>query len=557
MFVLSMLFFSTEHVKRSPEPGEEAGESLENSDGSVGSENEGSPVVESVKMKAHRSHSKAEPLLDHALQHTLQHEAPDTVNHDTMPVGNGPPDSLSGHGAPDSLSGHGTLDSLSGHGTVDSSSDQILKWSQADSALDDGSSISEKEGEEDRGKEEEEEKEKESKEEEEEAEKENKEEEEEAEKENKEEEDEEEEAEKENKEEEEEAERKEVREEADGSEGQGKEEEGMQYDQLKGECFLEENIDRSPSPVDSTIPAGSPSPHVETSHMPPVSDATQNFSFVEEPSTTTTHHEEPSTTTTHHEEPSTTTTYQPSNPFDQDFESPDDNLYQLVPNPFDTLDEIDSICHDVTLKPAPTQENTPPNPFGSHSTDCSTSGDDPLGGGHLSGDRGLQYNDSLLKDSSLPGDTGLPEDRHLPDSLTRDDGLLGDRGLWENDSLPRDRGLPGDKGLPGDRDLPHDRKLLEEELVSNFAPDTTSYSSSLDLSCFLEATLDHSRFSETNSPHLQFQEDHFPPEVSALKHFELMTCAPHIVVHHTYLCVWLCTPVEHSRSLHHHPTPQG
>ena len=555
-----MLFFSTEHVKRSPEPGEEAGESLENSDGSVGSENEGSPVVESVKMKAHRSHSKAEPLLDHALQHTLQHEAPDTVNHDTMPVGNGAPDSLSGHGAPDSLSGHGT---------VDSSSDQILKWSQADSALDDGSSISEKEGEEeDREKEEEEEeeKEKENKEEEEEAEKENKEEEdeeEEAEKENEEEEDEEEEAEKENKEEEEEAERKEVREEADGSEGQGKEEEGMQYDQLKGECFLEENIDRSPSPVDSTIPAGSPSPHVETSHMPPVSDATQNFSFVEEPSTTTTHHEEPSTTTTHHEEPSTTTTYQPSNPFDQDFESPDDNLYQLVPNPFDTLDEIDSICHDVTLKPARTQENTPPNPFGSHSTDCSTSGDDPLGGGHLSGDRGLQYNDSLLKDSSLPGDTGLPEDRHLPDSLTRDDGLLGDRGLWENDSLPGDRGLsgdkslPGDKGLPGDRDLPHDRKLLEEELVSNFAPDTTSYSSSLDLSCFLETTLDHSRFSETSSPHLQFQEDHFPPEVSALKHFQLMTCAPHIVVHHTYLCVWLCTPVEHSRSLHHHPTPQG
>ena len=94
-----MLFFSTEHVKRSPEPGEEAGESLENSDGSVGSENEGSPVVESVKMKAHRSHSKAEPLLDHALQHTLQHEAPDTVNHDTMAVGNGAPDSLSGHGA--------------------------------------------------------------------------------------------------------------------------------------------------------------------------------------------------------------------------------------------------------------------------------------------------------------------------------------------------------------------------------------------------------------------------------------------------------------------------
>ena len=446
---------------------------MENSDGSVGSENEGSPVVESVKMKAHRSHSKAEPLLDHALQHSLQYEAPDTVN-------------------------HGALDSLSGHGTVDSSSDQILKWSQTDSALEDESSVSDKEGEEeDRRKEEEEEEEKE--------------------KGNEEEED-----------EEEEGKRKEVREEADGSEGQEKEAEGMQYDLLKGECFLEENIDRSPSPVDS-IPAGSSSPQVESSHIAPVSDSTQNFSFFEEPSTTTTHHEEPSTTTTHHEEepstttthheepstttthheeePSTTTTHQPSNPFDQDFES------QLVPNSFDTFNEIDSICRDVTLKPAPTQENTPPNPFSSHSTDCSTSGDDPLGSSDHSGDRGLQYNDSLLKDSSLPEDTGLPADGSLPEGLTRGNGLLGDRGLWENDSLPEDR------GLPGDRDLPRDRKLLEEEPLSNFAPDTTSYSSSLDLSCLLEATLDHSHFSQTNSPHLQFQEDHFPPEVSSLGNF--------------------------------------
>ena len=463
---------------------------MENSDGSVGSENEGSPVVESVKMKAHRSHSKAEPLLDHALQHSLQYEAPDTVN-------------------------HGALDSLSGHGTIDSSSDQILKWSQTDSALEDESSVSDKEGEEeDRRKEEEEEEEKEK------------------EKGNEEEED-----------EEEEGKRKQVREEADGSEGQEKEAEGMQYDQLKGECFLEENIDRSPSPVDS-IPAGSSSPQVESSHMAPVSDSTQNFSFVEEPSTTTTHHEEPSTTmthheepsttmthheeepstttthheeepsttTTHHEEPSTTTTRQPSNPFDQDFESPDD-VYQLVPNPFDTFDEIDSICRDVTLKPAPTQENTLPNPFSSHSTDCSTSGDDPLGSSDHSGDRGLQYNDGLLKDSSLPGDTGLPADGSLPEGLTRGNGLLGDRGLWENDSLPEDR------GLPGDRDLPRDRKLLEEEPLSNFAPDTTSYSSSLDLSCLLEATLDHSHFSQTNSPHLQFQEDHFPPEVSSSGNF--------------------------------------
>ena len=480
-------------------------------------------------MKAHRSHGKPEPLLDHALLYTLQHEAPDTVNHDMTTVG---------HEAPDSLS------------------DQVLKLSQTDSALDDGSSVSDKEGEgEDRGKEEEEEEEEEK----------------EKEEENEEEEDEEEQGEG-----EEEEERREVREETEGN-GRERQEtaaEGIQCDQLKGECLLEENIDGSPSPVDSS-PAGSPSTHVESSHIAPVSDSAQNFPFVEEPPTTT--------------------TYQASNPFDQDFESPDTNVYQLAPNPFDTLDEIDSIRHDdVTSKPVPTQEsfNAPPNPFGSHSTDCSTSGDDPLGGGDLgedplgggdlgedplgggdlgddplgggdlgddplgggdlgedllgggdlSGDRGLQYNDSLLKDGSPPGDTGLPGDGSspgdtgllgdggLPEGLTRDKGLLGDRGLWEDDSLLGDRRLPGDRGLP------RDRKLLEDEYFSNFAPDTTSRSSSLALSYSLEATLDHALFPETNSSRLQLQEDHFPPEVSTP---QLTT------VHHTCLYIvptFVCAP---------------
>ena len=103
---------------------------MENSDDSVSSENEGSHIAESSKMKAHRSHGNPKPLLDHALLYTLQHEVPDTGNRDMRTVG---------HEAPDNLS------------------DQVLKLSQTDSTLDDGSSVSDKEGEgKDRGKQEEE-----------------------------------------------------------------------------------------------------------------------------------------------------------------------------------------------------------------------------------------------------------------------------------------------------------------------------------------------------------------------------------------------------------------
>ena len=271
-----------------------------------------------------------------------------------------------------------------------------------------------------------------------------------------------------------EEERREVREETEGNnrEGQEKEAEGMQCDRLKGECFLEEGIDRSPSPVDSN-PAGFPSAHVESSHIAPVSDSTQNFPFVEEAPTTT--------------------TYQTSNPFDQDFESPDTNVYQLAPNPFDSLDEIDSIHHDdVTLNPVPTQEsfNTPPNPFGSHSTDYSTSGEDPLGRGDLGEDppgRGDLGEDppgggNLGEDPPGRGDLGedppgrgdlgedppgggnlgedppgrgdLGEDPSGGGSLGEDPpgggDLSGDRGLQYNDPLLKDGSPPGDTCLPGD-----------------------------------------------------------------------------------------------------------
>ena len=490
---------------------------MENSDGSVSSGNEGSHIAESSKMKAQCSHGKPEPLLDHALLYTLQHEAPDTVNRGMTTVGEEGPDTVNhdmttvGEEGPDTVNRDMTT---VGDEAPESLSDQVLKLSQTDSALNDGSSVSDREGEgEGRGKLEEEEEEKEREEEE------NEEEQGEEEEEEVEEEEEKEEVEGEEEEEEEEEERREAGEETDG----------MQCDQLKGVCFLEEGVDRSPSPVDFD-PGGSPSAHVESSHIAPVNDSTQNFPFVEEPPTTT--------------------TYQPSNPFDQDFESPDTNVYQLAPNPFDTLDEIDSIRHDdVTLNSVhvATQEsiNTPPNPFGSHGTDCSTSGDDLPGGGNLGDDppgggdlgedlpgggdlsrgRGLQYDDCLLKYGSLrgdthlpgdgspgdahlpgdssPGNTHLPGDGDLPEGLTRDEGLLGDRGLWEDDSLL------------GDRSLPRDKKLLEDEYLYNFAPDATSHSSSLALSHSLETTLDHALFPETNSSNLQLQEDHFPPEVSS------------------------------------------
>ena len=79
---------------------------MENSDGSVSSGNEGSHIAESSKMKAHRSHGKPEPLLDHALLYTLQHEAPDTVNHDMTTVGDEVPESLSDQVLKLSQTGH-------------------------------------------------------------------------------------------------------------------------------------------------------------------------------------------------------------------------------------------------------------------------------------------------------------------------------------------------------------------------------------------------------------------------------------------------------------------
>ena len=378
---------------------------MENSDGSVSSGNEGSHIAESSEMKAHRSHGKPEPLLDHALLYTLQHEAPDTVNRGMMTVGEEGPESLS---------------------------DQVLKLSQTDSALNDGSSVSDKEGEGEGGgklEEEEEEKEEEEKEEEENEEEQGEEKEEEVE-----EEEEKEEVEREEEEEEKEEKGEEEEEEEEERREVGEETEGMQCDQLKGVCFLEEGVDRSPSPVDFD-PGGSPSAHVESSHIAPVNDSTKNFPFVEEPPTTT--------------------TYQPSNPFDQDFESPDTNVYRLAPNPFDTLDEIDSIRHDdVTSNPVhvPTQEsfNTPPNPFGSHGTDCSTSGEDPPGGGNLGDDPpgGGNLGDDPPGGGNLGED--VPGGGNLGEDLPGGGDLSRGRGLQYDDCLLKDGGLRGDTHLLGD-----------------------------------------------------------------------------------------------------------
>ena len=112
-------------------------------------------------------------------------------------------------------------------------------------------------------------------------------------------------------------------------------------------------------------------------------------------------------------------------------------------------------------------------------------------------------------DSSYREVTPKAEDEQKDDDVTRTPPTPPN----QFDSYSASPSMPGgghlEDGLP------------EEESLSDFALETASYSSSLDLSCLLEATLE--RTTLPSPPYLQVQEDHFSPEVGAL--MVLRVCA--------------------------------
>ena len=239
----------------------------------------------------------------------------------------------------------------------------------------------------------------------------------------------------------------------EGDQLEGDELEGNQLegDQFEGVLTLEENVERSPSPANSSPSVGTP----ETSRPAILCDSTADLPTPFDGSSPTT------TSRAQAADPFTTSPAdQAADPFSG--EVPETITYHPAANPFDVFDEIDSSCREVTPRPEDGQGGNgvistlpiPPNQF-----------------------------DSYRASSTMPGGGPFEDDRPS---------------------------MPG--GGPFEDDLP------EEESLSDFALETASYSSSLDLSCLLEATLEPTALPRGSPSYLQVQEDHFSPEVGALIH---------------------------------------